>query len=83
MIKDSKYVKINSVNPLYLIFRKVNGYFEEINGNKYLTLVPTNGSKEKIKKYKELRNKIRDVIRSLTKISDYDEKFMKIKISSK
>ena len=25
MIKDSKYVKINSVNPLYLIFRKVNG----------------------------------------------------------
>ena len=33
MIKDSKYVKINSVNPLYLIF-KVNGYFEEINGNK-------------------------------------------------
>ena len=41
-IKDSKYVKINSVNPLYLIFSKVNGYFEEINGNKYLTLVPTN-----------------------------------------
>ena len=83
MIKDSKYVKINSVNPLYLIFRKVNGYFEEINGNKYLTLVPTNESKEKIKKYKELRNKIRDVVRSLTKSSDYDEKFMKIKITSK
>ena len=46
-IKDSKYVKINSVNPLYLIFIKLNGYFEEINGNKYLTLVPTNESKEK------------------------------------
>ena len=30
-IKDSKYVKINSVNPLHLIFNKVNGYFEEIN----------------------------------------------------
>ena len=28
----------------------MNGYFEEINGNKYLTLVPTNESKEKIKK---------------------------------
>ena len=51
LYKDSKYVKINSVNPLYLIFNKVNGYFEEINGNKYLTLVPTNESKEKIKKY--------------------------------
>ena len=47
MIKDSKYVKINSVNPLYLIFNKVNGYFEEINGNRYLMLVPTNISKEK------------------------------------
>ena len=23
--KDSKYVKINNVNPLYLIFNKVNG----------------------------------------------------------
>ena len=53
-IKDSKYIKINSVNPLYLIFSKVNGYFEEINGNKYLTLVPTIESKEKIKIYEEL-----------------------------
>ena len=49
-IKDLKYVKIYSVNPLYLIFGKVKGYFEEINGNKYLTLVPTNESKEKNKK---------------------------------
>ena len=37
-IKDLKYIKINSVNPLYLIVSKVNGYFEEINKNKYLTL---------------------------------------------
>ena len=35
MIKDSKYVKINSVNPLYLIFSKGNDYFNEINGNKF------------------------------------------------
>ena len=46
-IKYSKYVKINTVNPLYLIFNKVNRYFEEINGNKYLTLVPNNESKKK------------------------------------
>ena len=42
-----KYEKIYSVNPLYLIFRYVSGYFEEINGNKYLTLVPTIESKKK------------------------------------
>ena len=29
-IKGSKFVKINSVNPLYLIFSKVNGYCEEV-----------------------------------------------------
>ena len=46
-IIDLKYVKINSVNLLYLIFNKVNVYFEEINGNKYLTLVAINESKEK------------------------------------
>ena len=41
----------------------MNGYFEEINGGKYLTLVLTNKSKEKIKIYEELWNKIRDLIR--------------------
>ena len=61
----------------------VNGYFDEINGNKYLTLVPTNESKEIIKKYEELWNKIRDLIRSVIKKSDdYDVNYMKIKFDS-
>ena len=47
---------MNSVIPLYLIFSKMNGYFEEVNKYKYLTLVPTNESKEIIKKYEELKN---------------------------
>ena len=67
IIKDWKYVKLNCVNPLYLIFSKLNGYFEEINGSKYLTLVPTNGSKQTIKKFQELWIEIRDLIRSITK----------------
>ena len=29
------------------MLHKMNGFFEEINGNKYLTLVPTDESKEK------------------------------------
>ena len=41
-------LEIYSANPLYLFLRYVNGCFEEINGNKYLTLFPTNESKEKI-----------------------------------
>ena len=74
-MKDSKYVKVYGVNPLYLIFNKVNGYFKEINGNKYLTLVSTNETKEQRKKYEELWSKVRDLIRSVAKNSDdYDEK---------
>ena len=65
------------------MFNRINGYFEKINGNKYLTLVPTKESKEKIKKYKEMQKKIRDLIRSVTKKSDdYDENFIKMKLDS-
>ena len=55
-IKDSKHVKINSVNPLDLMLNKINGYFEEFNGNNYITLVSTNKSKKMIKKF-DLDNK--------------------------
>ena len=52
-IKNSKYVKIYRVNPLYLMLNKMNGYFEEINGNneklmKNLALASTNERKEKV-----------------------------------
>ena len=49
------------------MLNNMKGYFEEINENKYLTIVPTDESKEKIKKYEELWIKIRDLIRSVTK----------------
>ena len=45
-VKDSDYVKINSVNPLYLIINEVDGYFEEINENRFLILVSTYKNKE-------------------------------------
>ena len=79
-IKDSENVKTDSENSLYPIFNKVNKYFEEINGNTYLMLVPTNESTEIIK---ELWSKIRDLIRTIAKnLDDCDEKFMKIKFNS-
>ena len=60
MFKDHEYVKLNSVNPLYLIINKINRYFEKVSGNKYLTVVPNNESKEIIiKKHEELWGKIK------------------------
>ena len=49
-IKDLKYAKSNTVNPLYLIFNKMNRCFEENNENQFSTRVPIDESKEKIKK---------------------------------
>ena len=60
----------------------MNGYSEEINGNKYLTLVPTNESKNIMERYEELWSKIRDLFRSITNNSDdSDEKYMKTKLN--
>ena len=68
------------MNPLYLVFSKVNQCFEEINKNQYLTLVPTNESEEIVTKYEELWSKIWYLIKLITKSSDdYNEKYMKIK----
>ena len=46
--KNSKYVKITTVNALYLIISKVNEYSEEIHKNKYnyLILASTHESKK-------------------------------------
>ena len=82
-IKDSKYLKMNSVNPLDFIFSKVNEYFEEINKNKCSKLVATNESKEIIKIYEELWSKMQVLIKSIIKnADDYDKKYMEIILNS-
>ena len=55
----------------------------EINGNKYLTLVPTNESKEEIKRHEDVRSKIWDLISLIIRnLDSYNEKYMKIKFNS-
>ena len=81
--KHLSYVKINSVNSLYFIIDKLDGYIEESNGNKYLTLVSPDKNEDTLKKYAELWDKIKDLIRSVTNTSgDYDEEYMKVKFNS-
>ena len=45
-MKDSDYVKINCVYPLYLIIGEVDGYTEKSNGNKHLTFASTDKNKK-------------------------------------
>ena len=47
MVKDFIYTRINRVNHSYLITNKMK--IEESNGNKYLTLVPTDEIKGTLK----------------------------------
>ena len=88
-MRDSDYEKINSVNPLYLIINKVNGYIEEKNGSKYLTFDSADKSKEVLKKYNELWDGIKNKIETINggKTSkhgsaEYGKDFMKIKFDS-
>ena len=73
-IKDLNCIKINSVNSLYLIIGTINRRIEENNKNKCLTLVPTDKSEGKLRKYEKIATKIRDLIRSVSnKSDDYDK----------
>ena len=84
-VTDVSYATINNANTLYLIINKVNGNIDidVSNVNKYLTLVPTDESKDKQKIHEELCNKIRDLIRSIINSSgNYDEKYVKNKFNS-
>ena len=63
-IKSLRYAKINIVKSLYLLIDKISGCIEESNENKYLTLVPTDESKDILKTHEELWTKIRDLVRS-------------------
>ena len=65
-IKNLSYVNINSVNPLYLITDKVDGYIEESNGSKYLMLVSIDKNKDTLKRFTEMLDKIKDLIRLVT-----------------
>ena len=50
MGKDLSNVTINSISPFYLNINKINGYIEESNESRYLTLFPTDESKDTLKK---------------------------------
>ena len=68
---------------MYLIIDKLDGYIEENNGNKYLTLIVNDKNIDTLKKYTKLWDKIKDLIRLMTNTSgDYDEKYKKTKFNS-
>ena len=76
-IKDSDYVKINGVNPLYLIVGKLDGHIEE-------TLVFTDRNNKVLIKYTKLWDKIKNLIKTILggEADDHGKDFTKIKLNS-
>ena len=82
-MKISDCVKINSVNPLYIIIKEVYVSIEERNGNKYLTFASSDKNKKVLKKYAKLSHKIKSVIEKIdNKPGEYGKDLMKINFNS-
>ena len=83
-MKDSDYVKIKSVNLLYLMIGKVNGYIKEKNGSKYLVFDSADKNKKVLKKGNELQDGIKNETEKIngSKEGKYGKDFMKIKFDT-
>ena len=82
-MKHFDYVKINSVNPLYIIISKTDGSIEEKSGNKHLTFASTDKNKEVLKKYTKLWDKTKKLTDKVDdKPGEYEKDYMKIKFNS-
>ena len=43
--------RVNSVNPLYLMIKRIDGFIEEKDGDKYLNISDTQRNSEMLRKY--------------------------------
>ena len=61
---------------MYFIIGKVDGYIQEKNGNKYLTFVSTDKSKEVLNKYTKLWDGIKSLSDKIdNKTVEYEKEF--------
>ena len=59
---------VNSVNPLYLMIKRIKGHLEEVDGDKYLIISSEND--DIMQKYQEVFDRIKEIIK---KINDYSQ----------
>ena len=81
--KKTEY-NINSVNLLYLLIKKLDGFIDEKEGNKYLNITLTNSNNDVLIKYAEVWSGIKDQIKKINNnsVGEYDKDYMKIKFDS-
>ena len=81
--KKDKY-EINSVNSLYLLVPEIDGFTDEKEGNKYLSIAFTDSNNEILKKYAEVWSGIKNQIKKINngKLGEYEKDYMKMKFNS-
>ena len=72
---------IDSLNPLYLNIKELDGFINEKNCNKYLNSSLTDSNNDVLIKYAEVWNEIKNQIRKINNdsVDEYDQDNMKIK----
>ena len=75
---------VNSVNPLYLMINRIDGFTEEKNGDKYLNIASTDRNSEVLRNNSEVWNEIKDYIERINnnKLEECERDYMKIKFNS-
>ena len=81
--KKDEY-KINSVNPLSLLVGEIDGFIEEKERSKYLSIAFTDSNSEALKIYAEIWSGIKDQIKKINdgKLGEYEKNYLKIKFNS-
>ena len=82
-ITKKPHWNVNSVNPLYLMISRIKGYFEEVDGDKYLIISSENG--DIMQKYQRGFDGINEIIKKINNYGQpikYDENYMKIKFNT-
>ena len=74
---------VNSVNPLYLMINRIDGFVEEVNSDKYLNISDTDRNSEVLRKYSEVFTGIKNCVRKINdnELREYDKDFMTIKFN--
>ena len=74
----------DSVNPLYLLISELDGFIEEKNSSKYLSIALTDSNNNVLKKYAKVWSGIKDQIKKINNgsVGEYGKDNMKIKFDS-
>ena len=77
-------INISSVNSLYLVIKKIDGYVEEReNGDRYLNISPVKDNNEILKTFTDLWKKIKNLILKVNgSVEEYDKDYKRIKFDS-